>query len=146
WSRVHYKSAQRFTRRRTRGEHVGVRQPTDESSALMTLIPTIPAIESGERTSESLEVAMRNRTNVAAIRVLLVVLTFLLSAKAVFSQTNQRQQVVTNGKASIQVTVRGRGIPVVFIPSLGRSVHDFDDLSQRMVRSGYQTISPEPRG
>src|SRR5262249_42014089 len=49
-------------------------------------------------------------------------------------------------RASIHVSIRGHGTPVVFIPSLGRSVHDFDDLSERMVRSGYQAILPEPRG
>ena len=58
----------------------------------------------------------------------------------------QRQQVVMNGKASIHVTVRGRGVPIVFIPSFGRGVHDFDELSKRLARSGYQTILPEPRG
>ena len=42
--------------------------------------------------------------------------------------------------------MRGRGVPIVFIPSFGRGVHDFDELSKRLARSGYQTILPEPRG
>jgi len=60
--------------------------------------------------------------------------------------TQDRQQIVRNGKASIQVTVRGHGTPIVFIPSFGRSVHDFDDLSGRPAKAGYQIILPEPRG
>jgi pimeloyl-ACP methyl ester carboxylesterase len=89
---------------------------------------------------------MRNRTILTAIGILPIVITLLQPARSIFSQANERQQVVTNGKASIHVTIRGRGAPVVFVPSLGRSVHDFDDLSERMVRSGYQAVLPEPRG
>jgi pimeloyl-ACP methyl ester carboxylesterase len=46
----------------------------------------------------------------------------------------------------LQVTVSGQGEPVVFIPSRGRGIEDFDDLSNRLVQAGYQAILPEPRG
>jgi pimeloyl-ACP methyl ester carboxylesterase len=44
------------------------------------------------------------------------------------------------------VTTKGRGEAFVFIPSRGRGVEDFEDLSARLVRAGYQAILPEPRG
>lgn len=56
------------------------------------------------------------------------------------------QHLIRAGPATLQVTVRGQGEPIVFIPSRGRSVKDFDDLSKRLVRAGYRAILPEPRG
>ena len=81
------------------------------------------------------------------ICLLIVVAAFLATPNTVRAQADQeRQQIVRSQKASLQVTVRGRGVPIIFIPSLGRSVDDFDDLSKRLARSGYQTLLPEPRG
>lgn len=81
------------------------------------------------------------------ICLLIVLAIFLATPKTVRAQADQeRQQMVRSQKASLQVTVRGRGVPIIFIPSLGRSVDDFDDLSKRLARAGYQTILPEPRG
>jgi len=57
-----------------------------------------------------------------------------------------RREIVHAGPATIQVMVRGRGEPIVFIPSRGRGVEDFDTLSNRLVQAGYQAILPEPRG
>jgi pimeloyl-ACP methyl ester carboxylesterase len=78
------------------------------------------------------------------ITVAVVVVPAMLAQSAQVEQ--ERKQIVKNGKASIQVTVRGRGASIVFIPSYGRGVHDFDELSKRLARSGYQAILPEPRG
>lgn len=58
----------------------------------------------------------------------------------------ERHEVVTAGLATLHVTVRGAGDPFVFIPSRGRGVEDFDDLSKRLVRAGYRAILPQPRG
>jgi pimeloyl-ACP methyl ester carboxylesterase len=58
----------------------------------------------------------------------------------------QRRETVRAGPARLRVTMKGRGEPVVFIPSRGRGVDDFDDLSTRLVQAGYQVILPEPRG
>ncbi len=75
------------------------------------------------------------------------VFVLFLTATSVFGQTARDQQrTVTNGPATLQVAVRGGGAPIVFIPSLGRSVHDFDDLSLRLEKAGYQVILPEARG
>jgi len=57
-----------------------------------------------------------------------------------------RREIVRAGPAILQVTIRGKGEPIVFIPSRGRSVKDFDALSNRLEQAGYQVILPEPRG
>ncbi len=42
----------------------------------------------------------------------------LISTRTVLEQAVQgRQQIVRNGKARLHVTERGRGAPIVFIPS-----------------------------
>jgi pimeloyl-ACP methyl ester carboxylesterase len=53
---------------------------------------------------------------------------------------------VRNADATLHVTIRGRGQPIVFIPSLGRGVDDFDDVSRRLVAAGYEAVLPDPRG
>jgi pimeloyl-ACP methyl ester carboxylesterase len=57
-----------------------------------------------------------------------------------------RRETVRAGPATLQVTIRGKGEPVVFIPSRGRGVEDFDALRNRVAQAGYQVILPEPRG
>ncbi len=69
-----------------------------------------------------------------------------LDWKAVAQAGPQRHEIVSAGPASLQVIVRGQGEPIVFIPSRGRGVEDFDDLSKRLVQAGYRSILPEPRG
>ena len=55
-------------------------------------------------------------------------------------------RVVKAGVATVRVSVRGQGNPIVFIASRGRGAEDFDDLCNRLVRAGYQGILPQPRG
>jgi pimeloyl-ACP methyl ester carboxylesterase len=50
------------------------------------------------------------------------------------------------GSTNIAVSISGQGEPLLFVPSRGRSVDDFDDLSTRLAGAGYQAILPEPRG
>jgi pimeloyl-ACP methyl ester carboxylesterase len=57
-----------------------------------------------------------------------------------------RQETVQAGPASIHVTVRGAGEPMVLIPSYGRGAEDFDDFSKLLVKAGYQVLMPDPRG
>src|SRR5207244_1959465 len=59
---------------------------------------------------------------------------------------SQQRQAVKAGPATLQITTKGRGEPIVFIPSRGRGVEGFEDLSARLVRAGYKAIMPEPRG
>lgn len=55
-------------------------------------------------------------------------------------------QVFSSGASQIEALVDGKGLLVVLIASLGRSAHDFDDLTRRLVADGYRTARPQPRG
>lgn len=57
-----------------------------------------------------------------------------------------RREIVRAGATTLQVTIRGKGESIVFIPSRGRGVEDFDTLSNHLAQAGYQVILPEPRG
>lgn len=62
------------------------------------------------------------------------------------NRADSYNQIVTNGAARLDVTVRGEGDTVIMLPSLGRSVRDFDQISERLVASHYRVVLPEPRG
>ena len=57
-----------------------------------------------------------------------------------------RSQIIHAGPATIALTIVGQGEPIVFIPSRGRGVEDFEALSNRLVNAAYQAILPQPRG
>ena len=74
-------------------------------------------------------------------------LAAIVAAIGVSAQnTSPRRQIVRSVAATIHVALKGSGEPVVLIPSRGRGVEDFDDLSARLAQAGYQAILPEPRG
>jgi pimeloyl-ACP methyl ester carboxylesterase len=50
------------------------------------------------------------------------------------------------GGARLRVCTTGAGEPVVFIPSLGRGVGDFDDLARAVAQVGFRAAQPDPRG
>lgn len=54
--------------------------------------------------------------------------------------------IQTRPDATMQVRTVGAGRPVLYIPSLGRTAADFDDLAGRMRARGHMAILPEPRG
>ncbi|MEM7340144.1 MAG: alpha/beta fold hydrolase [Actinomycetota bacterium] len=58
----------------------------------------------------------------------------------------RRSRSVDVGDASITVLVQGDGPKIVMLPSLGRGAEDFEDLSDRLAREGYQVLRPQPRG
>jgi pimeloyl-ACP methyl ester carboxylesterase len=89
---------------------------------------------------------MNARTRIKAAGVLLLAAILSEPAGAGAQSGPPRRQIVRAGPATIQVTIRGQGEPIVFIPSRGRGVEDFADLSTRLVQAGYETILPEPRG
>jgi pimeloyl-ACP methyl ester carboxylesterase len=78
--------------------------------------------------------------------VIFVTLTCDVPDAAVAKSELTRHETVRADPARLQVTIRGKGEPVVFIPSRGRGVEDFDALSSRLAQAGYQVILPEPRG
>ena len=59
--------------------------------------------------------------------------------------TTDQRIALPNG-ASLKVRTAGAGRPVLFIPSLGRGMEDFDALSRALARRGFLSILPEPRG
>lgn len=83
---------------------------------------------------------------VASNWILIIALCCLAARHAIAQPGRERKQVVRTGSANLQVTIRGQGDPIVFVPSLGRGVQDFDAVSKRLVRAGYRAILPEPRG
>jgi len=79
--------------------------------------------------------------------LVIFVAMFCHAPGAVLAQSElTRRETVRAGPATLQVTIRGKGEPVVFIPSRGRGVEDFDALRNRLAQAGYQVILPEPRG
>jgi len=87
-------------------------------------------------------------SGVTVPKLVTVVLAVCLGAIGTTSaQTNsERTELVQTANATIHVTVRGQGEPVVFIPASARGVQDFEDLSRRIVAAGFQAILPDPRG
>src|SRR5215471_7661672 len=55
-------------------------------------------------------------------------------------------RILMNGTARLGVTVRGEGDTVIMLPSLGRSVRDFDQISERLAANNFRVVLPEPRG
>jgi pimeloyl-ACP methyl ester carboxylesterase len=81
-----------------------------------------------------------------AAATLVILAAALAEPNGLGAVPRQQRQTVQAGPATLQVTITGRGEPIVFIPSRGRGVEDFDDLSTRLVQAGYQAVLPEPRG
>jgi len=78
--------------------------------------------------------------------VLILVTMTCVPESALAQSAPTRREIVRAGPATLRVTISGQGEPIVFIPSRGRGVEDFDALSSRLVQAGYQAILPEPRG
>ena len=89
---------------------------------------------------------MNAGTGVKRALVIFAALICDVPDEAVAQSELTRREIVRAGPAILQVTIRGKGEPIVFIPSRGRSVKDFDALSNRLEQAGYQVILPEPRG
>jgi pimeloyl-ACP methyl ester carboxylesterase len=79
-------------------------------------------------------------------RALLTLVGVLCAAAQAAAAPAERQQTIKNGDATIHVTIRGEGQPIVFIPSMGRGIDDFDDLGRRLIAAGYEIVLPDPRG
>jgi pimeloyl-ACP methyl ester carboxylesterase len=75
------------------------------------------------------------------------VLAATLSASA-FAGTavTADHQLVKYGTVQIDVMRQGQGPVIVMLPSLGRSVRDYDHVAERLVADGFRVLRPEPRG
>jgi len=80
------------------------------------------------------------------IKVAFVLAALICAPVVVAQSTPARRQIVHAGSATVAVKIIGHGEPIVFIPSRGRGVEDFDSLSNSLVQAGYQAILPDPRG
>lgn len=57
-----------------------------------------------------------------------------------------QQGTAVNGSATISYAYAGSGPAICFMPSVGRSCRDFEELALRLVELGHTVILPEPRG
>jgi len=63
------------------------------------------------------------------------------------AETFRRSRVVNGVGVQIEAFVSGAGSPVVILPSYGRDGGaDYDDVTGRLVDSGFQVLRPQPRG
>ena len=85
------------------------------------------------------------RTRVKMTFVIFAAFICAVPEMAVAQSDLTRREIVRAGPATLQVTIRGKGEPIVFIPSRGRGVQDFEALSNRLAQAGYQVFLPEPR-
>ncbi len=58
----------------------------------------------------------------------------------------RRTEIIEGPVCDLTVEVQGDGPPVVVLPSLGRTVSDFADLSDRLAAAGYRVLGLQPRG
>lgn len=54
--------------------------------------------------------------------------------------------IVSQGKVHLEVFQKGKGIPILMHPSLGRAAQDFEDLGNHVVDAGYRVVLINPRG
>jgi pimeloyl-ACP methyl ester carboxylesterase len=82
-----------------------------------------------------------SKTGLAAI-----ILSVSVSAFAAGGGANITDDVVKHGNVQIEVLSQGKGPTIVMLPSLGRSVRDYDEVAQYLVADGFRVLRPEPRG
>ena len=56
------------------------------------------------------------------------------------------RRVIEGNDGDIEVFVRGYGLSVFLLPSLGRGAEDFNDLASRLAHAGYRSLCPQPSG
>jgi pimeloyl-ACP methyl ester carboxylesterase len=56
------------------------------------------------------------------------------------------RKILKHGKLTTEVFAQGKGPIIVILPSLGRSVRDYDEVSVYLAKAGFRVIRPEPRG
>jgi pimeloyl-ACP methyl ester carboxylesterase len=82
-----------------------------------------------------------------AIDAIVEVDTFAARVRELEEVAGYRQTHEVRGPdCKLTVHAQGEGPRVVLLPSLGRGAGDFADLADRLARSGYRVLRPEPRG
>ncbi|WP_176054840.1 alpha/beta fold hydrolase [Paraburkholderia caribensis] len=75
-----------------------------------------------------------------------IILSMSVSAFAANGGAKITDDVVKHGNVQIEVLSQGKGPTIVMLPSLGRSVRDYDQVAQYLVKDGFRVLRPEPRG
>ncbi|AQH05408.1 hydrolase (plasmid) [Burkholderia sp. KK1] len=75
-----------------------------------------------------------------------IVLSLSMSAFAATGGMSIADDVVRHGNVQIEVLSQGKGPTIVILPSLGRSVRDYDQVAEYLVSDGFRVLRPEPRG
>lgn len=75
-----------------------------------------------------------------------IILSMSASAFAANGGAKITDDVVKHGNVQIEVLSQGKGPTIVMLPSLGRSVRDYDQVAQYLVEDGFRVLRPEPRG
>jgi len=75
-----------------------------------------------------------------------IILSISVSALAAAGGVKITDDVVKHGNVQIEVLSQGKGPTIVILPSLGRSVRDYDQVAQYLVADGFRVLRPEPRG
>ncbi|WBL82225.1 alpha/beta hydrolase [Bradyrhizobium xenonodulans] len=58
----------------------------------------------------------------------------------------EERVISTKSGGQVDFQIDGNGPVILMIASLGRGASDFDDLSNRLVASGFTAVRPQPRG
>src|ERR1700758_1077546 len=75
-----------------------------------------------------------------------VLVAMSMSCFAAPDSAHVTDQVIKHGNVQIEVLSQGKGPTIVILPSLGRSVRDYDQVAQYLVADGFRVLRPEPRG
>lgn len=76
----------------------------------------------------------------------LILATSIAMAKTETSAEDIKRELVTYDNVQIEVNTQGKGPIIVMLPSLGRSVRDYDEVATDLARAGFRVVRPEPRG
>ena len=84
-----------------------------------------------------------------SVRLLLTAASAALVCGSAFADKlppHVHRTVLKHGDVRTEVFSQGKGPIIVILPSLGRSVRDYDAVSANLVKAGFRVIRPEPRG
>ena len=56
------------------------------------------------------------------------------------------RKLLKNGNLTTEVFSQGKGPIIMILPSLGRSVRDYDAVAVDLAKAGFRVVRPEPRG
>jgi pimeloyl-ACP methyl ester carboxylesterase len=70
----------------------------------------------------------------------------LVCGTALAAPAKLERKILKHDGLTTEVFAQGKGPIIVILPSLGRSVRDYDAVSANLAKAGFRVIRPEPRG